>query len=229
MSCMSQILAPPGCVAQAIQCAVIQIDFLKHFLAYHRYFVYIKPISHPPKEIIIITWITIKTYTPNVFVVALPKSEKYDTSKSFQRLFSSVAVLKSSCLVCASSRRRYDIGATSSVLTQLISSTYSDVTWYTIVKDSTLLQGVITSSGVLGEGIQNVYPPLIMTSLFLLRAVVFRYNDVMYQALRGILYRVGRFKCSCFHQASRSSEDLFHEHSTSKKFFFSPVVFPHHY
>ncbi|CAM9395743.1 unnamed protein product, partial [Hapterophycus canaliculatus] len=48
------------------------------------------------------------------------------------------------------SPRRYDIGATSSVLTQLESSTYSDVSWYEIVADSTLLQGIITSNGVLG-------------------------------------------------------------------------------
>ena len=54
------------------------------------------------------------------------------------------------------SSTRYDIGATSSVLTQLESSTYSDVSWYTIVQASTLLQGVITSSGVLGEHTQNL-------------------------------------------------------------------------
>lgn len=59
----------------------------------------------------------------------------------------------STCLLpmCSWSRCRYDIGATSSVLTQLESSTYSGVSWYEVVANSTLLQGVITSSGVLGE------------------------------------------------------------------------------
>lgn len=50
----------------------------------------------------------------------------------------------------------YDIGATSSVLTQLESSTYSDVSWYSIVADSTLLQGIITSNGVLGAMIGSI-------------------------------------------------------------------------
>lgn len=55
------------------------------------------------------------------------------------------------CFVREKNRIRYDIGATSSVLTQLESSTYSDVSWYSIVADSTLLQGIITSNGVLGK------------------------------------------------------------------------------
>eukprot|EP00903_Cladosiphon_okamuranus_P012452 g11662.t1 len=50
----------------------------------------------------------------------------------------------------------YDIGATSSVLTQLESSTYSNVSWYEIVADSTLLQGIITSNGVLGAMIGSI-------------------------------------------------------------------------
>ena len=44
----------------------------------------------------------------------------------------------------------YDIGATSAVITQLKSSAYSGVVWYNIVANSSLLQGVITSIGMLG-------------------------------------------------------------------------------
>ncbi|CAB1096996.1 unnamed protein product [Ectocarpus sp. CCAP 1310/34] len=50
----------------------------------------------------------------------------------------------------------YDIGATSSVLTQLESSTLSDVSWYNVVASSTLLQGIITSNGVLGAMIGSI-------------------------------------------------------------------------
>jgi MFS family permease len=44
----------------------------------------------------------------------------------------------------------YDIGATSAVITQLKSSAFSGTTWYEAVADSSLLQGVITSIGMLG-------------------------------------------------------------------------------
>lgn len=44
----------------------------------------------------------------------------------------------------------YDIGATSAVITQLESSAYSGVSWYETVDDSSLLQGTITSIGMLG-------------------------------------------------------------------------------
>lgn len=39
----------------------------------------------------------------------------------------------------------YDIGATSSVVSQLEDSDYAGVSWYSVVSDSSLLQGVITS------------------------------------------------------------------------------------
>jgi sugar porter (SP) family MFS transporter len=44
----------------------------------------------------------------------------------------------------------YDIGATSAVLPQLESSVYSGVSWYAVVADSSLYQGLITSMGMLG-------------------------------------------------------------------------------
>lgn len=44
----------------------------------------------------------------------------------------------------------FDIGATSAVITQLQSSSYSGTTWYETVADSSFLQGVITSVGMLG-------------------------------------------------------------------------------
>jgi MFS family permease len=44
----------------------------------------------------------------------------------------------------------YDIGATSAVVTQLKSSSYSGVLWYSSVADSSLLQGVITSMATMG-------------------------------------------------------------------------------
>ena len=44
----------------------------------------------------------------------------------------------------------YDIGATSAVVSQLESSSYSGVSWYESVADSSLLQGVITSMATLG-------------------------------------------------------------------------------
>lgn len=50
----------------------------------------------------------------------------------------------------------YDIGATSVVLTQLQDADYSGVTWYQTVADSTILQGLITSSGVIGALIGSI-------------------------------------------------------------------------
>eukprot|EP01038_Epipyxis_sp_PR26KG_P010393 gene10393-13959_t len=44
----------------------------------------------------------------------------------------------------------YDIGATSAVVSQLQSSTYSGVSWSSAVSNSSLLQGVITSIGMFG-------------------------------------------------------------------------------
>ncbi|KAG5190530.1 general substrate transporter [Tribonema minus] len=44
----------------------------------------------------------------------------------------------------------YDIGGTSAVLQQLVSSAVSGVTWSSAIKDSSVLQGAITSGGVLG-------------------------------------------------------------------------------
>lgn len=44
----------------------------------------------------------------------------------------------------------FDIGATSSVLTQLENADYAGVTWSSSVSDSSVVQGVITSMGVIG-------------------------------------------------------------------------------
>lgn len=44
----------------------------------------------------------------------------------------------------------YDIGATSAVILQLQSHEYSGVMWHTTVNENSLLQGVITSSSMLG-------------------------------------------------------------------------------
>lgn len=43
---------------------------------------------------------------------------------------------------------RYDIGATSYVVTQLQDSEYSGVSWHQQLADSSFLQGAITSAGV---------------------------------------------------------------------------------
>ena len=50
----------------------------------------------------------------------------------------------------------YDIGATSAVLTQLQSSKYSGVSWYSVVDDSATLQGFIASMGMAGAVIGSV-------------------------------------------------------------------------
>lgn len=50
----------------------------------------------------------------------------------------------------------YDIGATSVVLTQLQDAELSGTTWYGTVADSALLQGFITSSGVIGALIGSI-------------------------------------------------------------------------
>eukprot|EP00904_Undaria_pinnatifida_P002460 jgi/Undpi1/12214/HiC_scaffold_5.g01890.m1 len=89
----------------------------------------------------------------------------------------------------------YDIGATSSVLTQLESSTYSDVSWYTIVKESTLLQGVITSNGVLGAIIGSLICFKVGDYLgrrreLLISAVLFFFGSVV-EALSGSSYWSG--------------------------------------
>ena len=44
----------------------------------------------------------------------------------------------------------FDIGATSAVVSQLKSTSYSGVTWHTNVANSSLLQGIITSMATLG-------------------------------------------------------------------------------
>ena len=50
----------------------------------------------------------------------------------------------------------YDIGATSVVLTQLQDAELSGTTWYDTVADSALLQGFITSTGVIGALIGSI-------------------------------------------------------------------------
>jgi sugar porter (SP) family MFS transporter len=84
----------------------------------------------------------------------------------------------------------YDIGATSAVLTQLESSSYSGVTWYSTVADSSLYQGLITSMGMLGAMVGSMICFAIADDLGRRRSIILA--SILFLLGAGVEYISGR-------------------------------------
>ena len=96
----------------------------------------------------------------------------------------------------------YDIGATSAVLVQLKDSSLSGVSWSDTVNESSSLQGIITSFGVLGAMIGSIVVFQIADALgrrrgLIIASTLYFLGKSKFQGFKGLFSLYSRHLISC--------------------------------